>query len=200
MPKTWPETLPVAQVRIARPTDQLQEVERFYCEGVGLEKLGSFEGHKGYDGIMLGLPGFSHHLEFTQHEHGSPCPAPSLDNLLVLYLPDRTGIEKVVKRLEKMGYPEVVPDNPYWKEKGSCYHSRPRWLAVGFDAYCRYKLKEATLRVASFSLYNPYSLSIGCSSGLCSRAQSRISCLNSCNNVLLRSLPYQLCSCSANSL
>lgn len=38
MNNLWNTNLSVAQVRIARPTDQLREIERFYCEGVGLEK------------------------------------------------------------------------------------------------------------------------------------------------------------------
>ncbi len=109
----------MAQVRVARPTDKLPEVERFYCEGLGLKRLGSFEKHSGYDGVMLGLPGFAYHLEFTQHEHGSPCPAPSADNLLVLYIPDRQSINKIVQRLARLGYPEAEPENPYWKEKGA---------------------------------------------------------------------------------
>lgn len=109
----------MAQVRIARPTNKLQEVERFYCQGLGLRKLGGFERHNGYDGIMLGLPGFPYHLEFTQHEHGSPCPAPTKDNLLVLYIPDKESISQVVQRLAQIGYPEVEPENPYWKDKGA---------------------------------------------------------------------------------
>ena len=119
MTEQWPEELPVVQVRIARPTDRLQEVEQFYCEGVGLRKLGEFQGHRGYDGIMIGLPGFAYHLEFTQHEKGSPCPAPSRDNLLVLYLPDKARIKAMVQRLVQLGYPEVEPENPYWQEKGA---------------------------------------------------------------------------------
>ncbi|MDX5482169.1 MAG: VOC family protein [Hymenobacteraceae bacterium] len=115
----WPDELPVVQVRIARPTDKLKEVEKFYCEGIGLKKLGSFEDHKGYDGVMIGLPGFPYHLEFTQHQDGSPCPAPSRDNLLVLYLPNQDRIAQVATRLKNLGYPEVAPENPYWKEKGA---------------------------------------------------------------------------------
>lgn len=84
MGQQWSDELQVAQVRIARPTDQLKEIEKFYCEGVGLEKIGSFTGHRGYNGIMIGLPNASYHLEFTEHLEGSPCPAPTKDNLLVL--------------------------------------------------------------------------------------------------------------------
>ena len=39
----WPETLPVAQVRIVRPTDKLREVVTFYRDLLGLEELFRFE-------------------------------------------------------------------------------------------------------------------------------------------------------------
>ena len=73
----WPADLPVARVRVARPTDHLEKVVRFYRDGLGLTVLSSFEGHAGYSGVMLGLPDEGYHLEFTQHEKGSPGPAPS---------------------------------------------------------------------------------------------------------------------------
>jgi YycE-like protein len=86
MTNEWPDGLPVSQVRVARPTDRLDEVVRFYSEGLGLKIVGSFRDHEGYSGYMLGLPGRDYHLEFTQHAAGSPCPAPSRDNLLVFIL------------------------------------------------------------------------------------------------------------------
>ncbi len=55
--------LPVAQVRVARPTDRLIEVIQFYRDGLGLREIGAFTGHAGYDGVMLGLPGAGYHLE-----------------------------------------------------------------------------------------------------------------------------------------
>ena len=71
-----------AQIRIARPTDKLNEVIDFYRQGLGLNIIGSFNDHEGYDGVMLGMPDASVHLEFTQHFKGSPCPAPARDNLI----------------------------------------------------------------------------------------------------------------------
>ena len=74
------------KVRWARPTDRLEAVVAFYRDGVGLQEIGRFEAHSGYDGVILGLPGSDYHLEFTSHADGSPSPAPSVDNLLVLYV------------------------------------------------------------------------------------------------------------------
>ena len=130
MTKHWGADLQVAQVRIARPTDRIEEVERFYCEGIGLQKIDSFEGHQGYTGIMIGLPDAGYHLEFTQHIDGSPCPAPTKDNLLVLYIPDRQTIQRIAKNLHAMGYPEVEPENPYWKEKGVTIEDPDGWRVV----------------------------------------------------------------------
>ena len=128
--KRWSEELHVAQVRIARPTDQLIEIEKFYCEGIGLKKIGSFQGHAGYTGIMIGLPNASYHLEFTQHIHGSPCPAPTKDNLLVLYMPNLESIHRIAERLREMGYPQVQPENPYWEDKGITIEDPDGWRLV----------------------------------------------------------------------
>lgn len=130
MEQQWTNELAVAQVRVARPTDQLKEIERFYCEGIGLKKIGSFSGHRGYDGIMIGLPNVHYHLEFTEHVEGSPCPAPSKDNLLVLYIPNQETIRSIAKRLSQMGYPEVEPGNPYWMQKGITIEDPDGWRLV----------------------------------------------------------------------
>jgi hypothetical protein len=65
MSAQWPVDFPVARVRIARPTDQLGKVVAFYRDGIGLPVIGSFDGHRGYSGVILGLPGTDYHLEFT---------------------------------------------------------------------------------------------------------------------------------------
>ncbi|MGH8063697.1 MAG: hypothetical protein ACRERE_00380 [Candidatus Entotheonellia bacterium] len=36
MSDPWPQDLPVAQVRVARPTECLEAVVRFYRDGVGV--------------------------------------------------------------------------------------------------------------------------------------------------------------------
>lgn len=130
MQEQWPTHLPAVQVRVARPTDRLEEVVRFYHEGLGLEIIGSFEGHAGYTGVMLGLPGHQYHLEFTQHDEGSPCPAPSKDNLLVFYIPDKASIDQLMARLSAMGYTPVPPENPYWEQHGVTIEDPDGWRVV----------------------------------------------------------------------
>jgi hypothetical protein len=63
---------------------------------------------------MLRLPGKTVHLEFTQHDAGSPCPAPSLDNLLVLYVTEPDAYDRLNARMRRMGYAPVELENPYW--------------------------------------------------------------------------------------
>ncbi|MED0993295.1 VOC family protein [Bacillus nitratireducens] len=118
------------QFRFARPTDKFEEVINFYETGLGLKRIGEFENHEGYDGVMFGLPDEEYHLEFTRHVNGSPCPAPTKDNLLVFYMPNKDEIEKITNRLNKMNYYEVEPENPYWKEKGTTIEDPDGWRIV----------------------------------------------------------------------
>ena len=126
----WPDDFPVAQVRVARPTARLAEVVRFYRDALGLRQVGEFRGHAGYDGVMLGLPGATYHLEFTSHQDGSDCPAPSRDNLLVLYIPDAAAFERARRRLEERGRAPVEPENPYWAGRGLTYEDPDGWRVV----------------------------------------------------------------------
>ena len=123
--------LELAQIRVARPTDRLAEVESFYAVTLGLPVLYRFENHDGYSGVMLGLPGVQFHLEFTTHVDGSPCPAPTLDNLLVLYFQGDAQMYEVVERLAVAGRRPVEPENPYWHKVGALTFEDPdRWRVV----------------------------------------------------------------------
>ena len=126
----WPDGLSVVQVRIARPTDRLEEVVSFYRDALGLEVVGSFEHHAGYDGVMLGLPGREYHLEFTRRAGGGPVPAPSKDNLLVLYVEDREAMNELAARLQTHGHHPVPPENPYWAERGLTFEDPDGWRVV----------------------------------------------------------------------
>jgi len=102
------------QVRVARHTNRLAEIVRFYRDGLGLREIGHFKDHDGYDGIFLALTGTETHLEFTTGgEHRGPTP--HLDSLLVLYL---GNVDAVSEACERVGAQPVEPANPYWKEHG----------------------------------------------------------------------------------
>lgn len=115
---------------MARPTDRLEDVLVFYRDGLGLQELGRFEGHAGYDGVLLGLPGSDYHLEFTSHADGSPGPAPSPDNLLVLYVESEQIAELAAGRLADLGYPDVEPENPYWDGRSVTIADPDGWRVV----------------------------------------------------------------------
>lgn len=110
-----------AHLRIARPTDALADVVRFYRDGLGFEFLGGFEDHAGFDGAMLGHPEGAYHLEFTHQRGHSVGRAPTLDHLLVLYLPDRGEWQRARQRLEALGHAPVPSLNPYWDEGGQTF-------------------------------------------------------------------------------
>ena len=62
--------LTTTKLRVARPTDDLEAVAKFYRDGLGFTELYRFADHDGFDGVMLGLPGAPYHLEFTRaHGH-----------------------------------------------------------------------------------------------------------------------------------
>lgn len=107
----------VAQVRHARATHDLERTLLFYRDGLGLPVLGGFEDHAGYDGVMIGLPGPERHLEFTTDQGRHPVPAPGPESLLVLYYPEQAERDAVVKRLARLGFAAVAPENPYWTGK-----------------------------------------------------------------------------------
>lgn len=122
-----------SQIRIARPTDRLKEVVEFYRQGLGLNIIGSFNDHEGYDGVMLGMPDASVHLEFTHHTSGSPCPAPTRDNLLVFYFDIHADYQKAVDQLRSIGAKEVEPENDYWIDKGTSFEDPDGWGIVLFN-------------------------------------------------------------------
>jgi catechol 2,3-dioxygenase-like lactoylglutathione lyase family enzyme len=102
------------QLRVARHTERLDELVAFYRDGLGLEEIGGFRDHAGYDGVFLEVPGTCAHLELTSGgAHGAPEPHP--ESLLVLYLGDDAAVRAVAARL---GADPVAPANPYWAEHG----------------------------------------------------------------------------------
>ena len=59
-----------------------------YARGLGLEEIGRFDDHEGFDGLMLGLRGADFHLEFTCCRTHPIQPSPTPEDLLVFYVPD----------------------------------------------------------------------------------------------------------------
>ena len=121
---------PGTTLRVARPTDHLEEVIRFYTEGLGLLHLGSFEDHDGFDGVMLGRPGAAYHLEFTRKRGHVAGPAATQDNLLVFYLSDDAEWHEAVNRMRVAGYEPVPAFNPYWDRDGCTFQDPDGYRVV----------------------------------------------------------------------
>ncbi|MBS0419958.1 MAG: VOC family protein [Proteobacteria bacterium] len=118
------------KMRVARPTDDLGAIERFYREGLGLTELFRFKNHAGFDGVMFGVPGAPYHLEFT-HAHGHQVGrAPTADNLLVFYLPDEAQWLAAIERLTTLGYSPVPSFNPYWDKQGRTFEDPDGYRVV----------------------------------------------------------------------
>lgn len=116
--------------RVARPTDRLAEVVRFYCDGLGFEVLGEFKDHDGFDGVMLGRRGGSYHLEFTSRRGHHAGRAPTEENLLVFYLPDLRTWEDAIARLQLLGCHPVRALNPYWDRLGKTFEDPDGYRVV----------------------------------------------------------------------
>jgi catechol 2,3-dioxygenase-like lactoylglutathione lyase family enzyme len=117
-------------LRVARPTDNLAEVLRFYIAGLGLEELGSFEDHEGFDGRIVGVPGSGYHLEFTHKRGHDAGRAPTKDNLLVFYLPEQNEWEAAVDHMVAAGFLPVPSFNPYWEEAGRTFEDPDGYRVV----------------------------------------------------------------------
>jgi catechol 2,3-dioxygenase-like lactoylglutathione lyase family enzyme len=111
----------VPKLRVARASDDLDRLLRFYVDGLGLELLYRFEDHEGFDGVMVGSAQAPWHLEFTRHRGTPAPPPPGPDSLLVLYLPEPGAFDARVARLRGAGFEPVAAFNPYWDRHGMTF-------------------------------------------------------------------------------
>ena len=124
------QPLTKAHLRVARPSDDLAAVVRFYRDGLGFAVLCEFCDHDGFDGVMLGCEGAAYHLEFTRKAGHKTGNAPTQDNLLVFYLPDAEDWKRALARLEGLGYEPVRSFNPYWDKQGKTFEDPDGYRVV----------------------------------------------------------------------
>lgn len=120
----------MAHLRVARPTDDLQPLADMYREGLGLEEIGRFMEHDGFDGVILGRRGLGYQLEFTRQDGHTVGRAPTKDNLLVFYHPDRAGWEAACARMVAAGFSTVTSWNPYWEDLGRTFEDPDGYRVV----------------------------------------------------------------------
>lgn len=119
-----------ATFRVARPSDDLTALLPFYRDGLGFEILSQFEDHEGFDGIMLGHRGLNYHLEFTRKEGHPVGRAPSEDNLLVFYIPQKPDWDQAIERMRAAGFAPVPSFNPWWDRIGATFEDPDGYRVV----------------------------------------------------------------------
>lgn len=117
-------------LRIARPVSDLGRSTEMYCRGLGLTVLGSFRGHEGFDGVMLGDSRSSYHFEFTHCPAHPVAPTPTAEDLVVLYIPQRSEWLASCGDMLAAGFKQVVPVNPYWELRGRTYEDHDGYRTV----------------------------------------------------------------------
>ncbi len=105
------------QFRFARHTNRLDKLIHFYVNIIGLDFLGEFKNHSGYDGVFIGKHNLDWHLEFTQTiepvDHSF-----DEDDILVFYPETQTEYDNLLSRINTNNVMKLIAKNPYWKENG----------------------------------------------------------------------------------
>ncbi|MEM1010966.1 MAG: VOC family protein [Planctomycetota bacterium] len=118
------------QLRVARPTNRLAAIVAMYRDGLGLEVIGAFDDHDGFDGVMLGSPGAAYHFEFTHHRGHVVPDAPTQDHLVVFYVLDSAEWEQRCERMVAAGFRQVASYNPYWDRAGRTFEDLDGYRVV----------------------------------------------------------------------
>lgn len=108
------------KMRVARHTSSLQPLIDYYVGLLELTVLGDFKDHDGYNGVFLGFPAESWHLEFTESEEPAVHKADE-DDLLVFYAGSAVEYQNLLARAASMNIPEVEAKNPYWTANGKTF-------------------------------------------------------------------------------
>lgn len=58
--------------RVARHTDNLEPIIKFYRDLLGLEVIGEFTNHDKYDGVFIGKEGLNWHLGLSSVQSKNP--------------------------------------------------------------------------------------------------------------------------------
>ncbi|MFE1548370.1 VOC family protein [Streptomyces sp. NPDC058718] len=106
-------------IRVARPSRDLAAAERFYVDGLGLDvqwRTTAREPGK-HDLLMVGPAGGGWHFELTRDPEHPVEPAPTVEDLFVVYLGAPVE-EEQVERLLAAGGTRMAAHNPYWDEYG----------------------------------------------------------------------------------
>jgi catechol 2,3-dioxygenase-like lactoylglutathione lyase family enzyme len=125
-------------MRVARATDNLDAIRDMYRVGLELQVLGEFKDHQGFDGVILGHSDWRYHLEFTSKPGHRVGTAPSEEQLLVFYVPERAQWERRCQQMTAAGFRTVTAFNPYWEARGVTFEDIDGYrVVVQNDAWSR---------------------------------------------------------------
>jgi len=119
-----------AVMRVARPTDRLDEITNMYISGLGFQLIGSFKDHDGFDGSIIGHPHHTYHLEFTSHRGTKVGNSPTKDNLLIFYIPNTTEWTVNCQAMQKAGFKHVQSYNSFWDSSGKTFEDLDGYRVV----------------------------------------------------------------------
>lgn len=127
--------MPLMQIRVARPSRDLERACAFYRDAVGLPVLSSFADHEGFSGVILGVPDAAHQLELVRHAEVEP--SPTTEDQLVLYLGSAAAVANRATAIEAAGHEPQAPPNPYWTCEGAIAFVDPDgyWLVLSPDSW-----------------------------------------------------------------
>ena len=117
-------------LRVARPVSDLARSVAMYRRGLGLPVVGRFDNHAGFDGVMLGVPGAGYHFEFTYCRKHPVTPTPTVEDLIVFYIPSAAALQAACARMQSAGFKRVASHNPYWDGKGFTFEDHDDYRIV----------------------------------------------------------------------
>lgn len=103
--------------RFARHTNNLEQLKSFYIDILGLELLGGFENHNGYDGVFIGKPNENWHLEFTKSDEIVTFNFGEED-ILVFYPNSKLELELIHDNLIANKIEFIQAKKNYWNDNG----------------------------------------------------------------------------------
>lgn len=124
-------------VRFARPVADPAQSAVIYCAALGMQVLGAFTDHDGFDGVMVGHREQDFHFEFTRDQRQPVSPTPTHEDLVVFYVPGLNEWEQRCRAMLAAGFVEVPPHNPYWRERGRAFKDKDGYIVVIQNAIWR---------------------------------------------------------------
>ena len=103
--------------RVARHTNDLEKVTRFYTSILNLELLGDFKNHDNYNGVFIGQKNTNWHLEFTASGEQTNHHFDD-DDILVFYPLNKSEYEEILQKIYQHNITIYSSKNPYWNENG----------------------------------------------------------------------------------